>query len=179
MRTRLMRTSLLTPALLALLFVTAGSAFGMSPDPNTWYRVTAKHSGKCLDVTGGSVGNGALVIQWDCHNGDNQQWKFIPISAGYYKIIAKHSGKALDVFGGVFSAANGVVVEQWDYNGSANQMWFVDDIGDGYYTITARHSGKSLDISGAATDNGAQLHQYDYWGGDNQKFRLTPIAPCH
>lgn len=175
MRTRLMSVSLLTLILLALLFVDARSAFGQTINPQALYRIMAKHSGKCLDVTGGNIGNGARVLQWDCHGRENQQWTFTPVGDGYYKIIAKHSGRGLDVFGGIFSTGNGVIVEQWDYNGRANQMWRVDYIGDGYYTIIARHSGKSLDIFGASTDNGAQAHQWDYVGGDNQKWRLTEL----
>lgn len=34
----------------------------------------AKHSGKCMDVAGVSVNNGARLHQWDCHWGGNQQW---------------------------------------------------------------------------------------------------------
>jgi hypothetical protein len=185
MRTRLMRTSLLTPALLALLFVAAGSAFGQAPERNVVYRITARHSGKCLEVNGGpgAVGNGALVVQRDCSNAENQQWTFNSADgARVFGIIAKHSGKALDVFGGVFSAANGVIVEQYEYNGSANQMWSVNDLHNGYYSIIAKHSGKSLDIEGASTDNGARAHQWDYLDNGknyNQQWKLTPVlTPC-
>jgi hypothetical protein len=176
MRRRLMRTSLLTPILLALLFVAAGSAFGLPPDPNLWYQIKARHSAKCLDVSGGALRNGANVIQWDCHGGENQQWKFTPVGAGYYRITAKHSTKVLDVFGGIFSTANNVDVQQREYNGSANQMWYVEDLLNGYYRITARHSNKSLDIRGASTYNGAQAHQWDYVGGYNQMWELTPAC---
>jgi len=182
MRSRLMRTSLVTPLFLALIFVAADSAFGQTPDPALVYQIRARHSGKCLEVNGGpgAVGNGALVVQRDCSNATNQQWTFTNIGAGLYKILAKHSGKALDVFGGVFSAANGVIVEQWDYNGSANQMWSVDDLRNGYYSIVASHGKKSLDIKGAPTYNGAQAHQWDYLGGLNQQWKLTPLtgSPC-
>jgi hypothetical protein len=180
MRTRLMRTSLLTPILLALLFVATGSAFGQTPNPNILYQIIARHSGKCLEVDGGAVWNLAPVVQRDCNGATNQQWTFFDVGAGYYKIIAKHSGKALDVFGGVFSAVNDVIVEQNEYNGSTNQMWYVRPLTDGYYQITARHSNKSLDIDtrpGAMT-NGARAQQWDYWGGWNQQFRLTPLTPC-
>jgi hypothetical protein len=34
----------------------------------------ARHSGKCLDVTGNSTANGARIQQWSCHWGGNQQW---------------------------------------------------------------------------------------------------------
>ncbi|WP_157930561.1 RICIN domain-containing protein, partial [Glycomyces xiaoerkulensis] len=31
-------------------------------------------SGLCLDVSGASTDNGALVQLWTCHGGDNQRW---------------------------------------------------------------------------------------------------------
>ncbi|TFH52534.1 MAG: hypothetical protein E4G89_01470 [Methanothrix sp.] len=58
-----------------------------------YYRIKAKHSGKCLDVTGSSQENGAEIIQWPCHSGNNQKFKLEPIEgeSGYYRIMAKHS----------------------------------------------------------------------------------------
>ncbi len=173
-----MRISLLTPLLLAVLFITDSKAFA-DIDTTVLYNIIARHSGKCLDVSGGpgAVGNGVRVIQWDCNGEDNQKWKFTSVGDGYYKIIAKHSGKGLDVFGGRFSTGNGVIVEQWDYNAGANQLWKLTSVGEGYYHIQAKHSRKNLDIdlTPGATANGAGAQQWVYWGGDNQKFRLTAL----
>jgi hypothetical protein len=176
-----MRTSLLTPILLALLFVTASNAFGQI-DSNILYRITAKHSGKCLAVADGvhSQKNGVGVIQWDCIETEtNQQWKIEPVSDNYYTIAAKHSGKCMSVFGGIVSLGNGVVVQQWDCNHGDNQMWRFIHLGDGYYRIEAKHSGKVLDINGGpdATGNGRFAQQWENWNGDNQKFRLQPLSP--
>ena len=40
-----------------------------------FYKILAKHSGKCLDVFGGnaSQGDGVAVQQWDYNGGDNQK----------------------------------------------------------------------------------------------------------
>jgi len=164
-----------TPFLLALFFFAASNAFGQI-NPAVLYNITAKHSHKCLDVTGGATGNGVRVIQWECNGGVNQKWKFTPVADGYYKIEAANSGKALDVFGGLVSLGNGVIVEQWDYNGGANQMWKLESAGDSYYRIVAKHSGKSLDIDGASTANGAGAQQWQSLDGDNQKFSLTALG---
>jgi hypothetical protein len=32
------------------------------------------HSGKCMGVTGGSLQNGAAVVQWDCNGHEDQRW---------------------------------------------------------------------------------------------------------
>lgn len=45
-----------------------------------------------------------------------------------------------------------------------------------FYVIIAKHSGKCLDVRGISTDKGANIIQYDYWGGDNQKWKLEPVG---
>jgi len=46
------------------------------PPELRFFEVVARHSGKCLDVSGASADNLAPVIQWDCYRGENQQWRF-------------------------------------------------------------------------------------------------------
>jgi len=36
--------------------------------------ITSAQSGLCLDVTGASTANGALVELWTCNGQSNQQW---------------------------------------------------------------------------------------------------------
>jgi hypothetical protein len=38
-------------------------------------RIASKLSGKVLDVQGGVADDGASIIQWPSHGGDNQLWK--------------------------------------------------------------------------------------------------------
>jgi hypothetical protein len=38
--------------------------------------VIARHSGRVLDVEGGSSASGAQIIQWGYHGGGNQRWLF-------------------------------------------------------------------------------------------------------
>lgn len=47
-----------------------------------------------------------------------------------------------------------------------------------WYMIVARHSGKYLDVSGGpdATENGVNVHQWQYNGGTNQQWRLEPLS---
>ena len=45
----------------------------------------------------------------------------------------------------------------------------------GTYRLVARHSGKVLDVSGSKQYSGAFLvHQWAWWGGDNQKWKIEP-----
>ena len=42
--------------------------------------------------------------------------------------------------------------------------------------IRAKHSNKVLDVAGISTANGAHIQQWDYLGGDNQKWRLESVG---
>ena len=91
-----------------------------------YYQFVNYNSGKCLDVTGRSTANGAVLQQWTCLSGStaaNQGWFFIPAAtSGYYTVVNLNSNKCLDVTGR--STANGAVVQQWTCNGGTNQEWF-------------------------------------------------------
>jgi hypothetical protein len=137
------------------------------------YTITAKHSGKCLDVHGGTpaTGNSTQVQQYGCHGGPNQRWILNAAGSGFYTIKAKNSGKCLDVHGR--DTGNEVNVEQFDCNGGDNQKWQLNRDGDGYFTMRAKHSGKCLDIHGAEMGDEARAQQYDCNGSPNQKWQLS------
>src|SRR5215213_5881830 len=46
--------------------------------------IRARHSGKVLDVENASSSNGARIIQWDSHGGDNQLFRLEPVDSGHY-----------------------------------------------------------------------------------------------
>jgi len=135
-----------------------------------FYTLTARHSGKCLDVAGAGLNNGANVQQWDCHNGNNQKWRLDSKGGGFYTLKALHSGKCLDVAGA--SGKSGANVQQWDCHGKDNQTWQLTYGGDGYFRLTARHSGKCLDVAGASGKSGANVLQWDCHNGNNQKWEI-------
>ncbi|GAA4187642.1 ricin-type beta-trefoil lectin domain protein [Streptosporangium oxazolinicum] len=51
-----------------------------TPRADGGFTFTARHSGKCLDVTDMSTGNGALLQQWSCHNSPAQTFRLQPRS---------------------------------------------------------------------------------------------------
>jgi hypothetical protein len=130
-------------------------------------QVQASHTdNKCLDVSGSSTENGSVVIQWQCHGGDNQVWRIEPADDGHNsRLVSRHSGKCLDVSGE--SREDGAPVIQWQCHGGANQQWRVEAVGEGYRFV-ARHSGKCLDVPGSTTDAGAAIIQWQCHGGANQ-----------
>lgn len=144
------------------------------------YKLTARHSGKALQVNGGlgATADGVVVEQGTYSGATSQQWQLTNTDGGYCKLTARHSGKALDVNGGPGATDNGASVLQWQYGGGTNQQWQVTSIGDGYYKVTARHSGKALDVAGGpgATADGTPVHQWDYVGGTNQQWLIEPVT---
>jgi len=103
------------------MILTGSSSTPPPPPPSGYYKVIAKHSGKCLDVKGLSTADGANVQQWSCTGGNNQRWKLVSMGDGYNELVAKHSGKCLDVAG--VSTADGANVYQWHCTGGNNQRW--------------------------------------------------------
>jgi endoglucanase len=133
--------------------------------------LTARHSGKCVDVISASTADGAEIAQYGCNGGGNQRWQFQDAGNGYYRVIATHSGKCLDVSG--VSTANNARIIQWTCGSGQNQQWQVQDAGSGYVRLIARHSGKCLEVSGSSTADGTRLLQYTCGSGQNQQFLRT------
>jgi arabinan endo-1,5-alpha-L-arabinosidase len=46
-------------------------------------------------------------------------------------------------------------------------------VSDGKYSFTARHSGKAMEVAYASPDNGANVVQYDYFGGLHQEWYVV------
>jgi galactose oxidase len=144
-------------------------------DPNSYYQITAKHSGQSLDVFGGSQDNGAKVIQYPYGGGANQQWQLRATDSGYYTIAARHSQKVMDVFEA--SQANAAPIVQWPNGNGGNQQWCFKPVGNGYYNITARHSQQNIDVPNGSQANATQVTQFpNNGGGANQQWLLTAVA---
>ena len=140
------------------------------------FKLVSVNSGKCLDVSGASSGNGANVQQWECLSAaqTNQVWMLIPMGDAF-QLVAQHSDKCLDVSG--VSTADGANIHQWQCIGASqtNQLWTLSRSG-GTYQVLAKHTGKCLDVAGASTSNGGNVHQWSCHGGTNQQWRLMPVG---
>ncbi|AUJ88464.1 MULTISPECIES: RICIN domain-containing protein [Paenibacillus] len=137
------------------------------------YKITAQHSGKSLEVEGGSKDDGANVQQWTDNGKEQQKWRVVDVGGGYYKLISQSSGKALDVAGG--NTHDGANVQQWTDNGNAQQKWKIIDVGGGYYKLISQSSGKALDVVGGYTHDGANVQQWADNGSAQQRWRFTQI----
>lgn len=60
--------------------------------------------------------------------------------------------------------------------GSPNRLLFTGVNPVGIYALKAKHNGKALDVWGISPWNGAAVQQWDYWGGDNQKWLISSVG---
>lgn len=143
-----------------------------SPQPETFYRIDARHSGKAMDVQQASTNNGARVDQYTYGGNPWQQWQFQDAGSGYWRIVSRHSGKCLDVVGA--STADGAELIQYTCGTGTNQQFQMVANGS-YFQLRARHSGKCVDVPSASTADGVILKQYPCNTGANQQWSRTAV----
>lgn len=152
----------------------AGDKLGI--DSGRVYYLTAKHSGKRLEVPNDAINqNAAGLRQWSARSTDedrNQLWRFDEIEQGSWRLTNLASGKILDLPGS--STANSVQLQQYADNGGDNQRWVINRTDDGYFIITSKASGKNMDVDGVSAQDGAEVHQHQDTGNDNQLWSITP-----
>ncbi|MEV1121056.1 RICIN domain-containing protein [Actinosynnema sp. NPDC049800] len=138
--------------------------------PPTSYLITARHSGKSMDVQQPNTDNGARVGQYTYSGNAWQQWQFQDAGSGYWRIVSRHSGKCLDVVSA--STADGADLVQYTCGSGTNQQFQMVANGN-YFQLRARHSGKCVDVPGASTADGVILKQYTCNTGTNQQWSRT------
>lgn len=154
--------------------VAAPAAHAQTIDPNAWYQIVSRHSGKAIDVCGQSTADHACIQQWARANQANQQFQFVSSGGGYYRLKARHSGKVIDVLS--WSTADGANLIQWPDTGGANQQWQVVNVGSGYVKLINRNSGKAMDVWEWSTADGGRISQFTDTGGWNQQWQLVNVG---
>ena len=167
----MIRSSLQRVSSLILFVIFSSSALGID---NGVYTITAKYSGKLVEVGNASTSNAANVNQWPANGHATQQWRISNVSGNDYSVINNNSGKAMEVY--AFNTADGANVVQYDYWGGEPQLWTITDRGNGYFSFINRFSGKALDLLGWDTSDGANIGVWSYWGGDTQLWSLSAIS---
>lgn len=152
---------------------TGGSNTGSGLTHGGIYRITAKHSGRVIDVSGISNSSGANIHQWSYVGGNNQKWRAIEKGNGAYQFQAVHSGKCMDV--SASSKNNGANIDQWTCHSGLNQQFKLENQGGGYYYLKANHSGKCVDVNGVSYSNGGSIHQWECLGQDNAKWKFEKL----
>lgn len=125
-----------------------------------YYKIVAEHSGKVLDVKGGSSVSGTPVQQYTENSTSSQQWGFVDAGNGYYYICSA-LGTFLDVKLGV--AANGTQIQTYAYNGTNSQKWKLvasdyQPIESGTYTITSKADASlAVEVADSAISDKANV----------------------
>jgi arabinan endo-1,5-alpha-L-arabinosidase len=164
-------TLLATGSALAVALPQASAA---TIDPNAYYQLISRYSGKAIAIEGAATADAAAVVQWAPGSGQNQQFRFLDSGGGYYRLQARHSGKVLDVY--EWNANNGAEIRQWpDLNGT-NQQFQVVDTDGGHVKLINRFSGKALDVWEWSTADGGRISQYNDTGGTNQQWQLVQVG---
>jgi hypothetical protein len=60
------------------------------------YLIVNTATGECLDVENASTDDGARILQWTCHNGDNQRW-LVRWQGDSFALVSVKSGKCAAV----------------------------------------------------------------------------------
>jgi len=144
--------------------------------PKGEYKLTAKSSGKVLDVENAWTDDGTNVQNWEWSGGSNpnQRWRIEPLDGGYYRLIATHSGKVLDVSGP--STEQEANVHQWTWLEGTNQQWSFSDVETGYFRLSPRHApNMALDVQAGSLVDGANVWQYSWNDSDSQKWALECV----
>lgn len=157
---------------------TSGQRFEVRSAGNGYYTITAEHSGKVLDVAGGSTASGATVQQYMSNGTNAQLWYFTNAGNGYYTI---HSvlGTCLDVWSA--NTANGTMIDCYAYNGTNAQKWKLTKaeskpLENGTYSITNTSSNKVLSVNGGSTENSANVCVTSNQNLSSQRFELTYVS---
>lgn len=124
------------------------------------YELESVNSGKLLGVTAG--GN---AVQQSAAGRARQRWR-IPSAGAGYRIDNVGGGGALGVTGG----ENGANVRQ-----TGGGRWRIELVGDGVYRVEHAQTGRVLDVTDRSTVDGANVQQWAYTGGDNQRWRLRKL----
>lgn len=127
-----------------------------------------QHSGRCVDIEGGSRAVGASAIQWSCHNYQNQSFTISRIN-NLYEIKVNHSNKCLGVKDASIQSTAKIVQQDCTYE--PHQLWDIQGSGDNH-TLRVSHTGMCLNIEYGSRNNLAKMIQYPCQGGSNEKWWL-------
>lgn len=81
------------------------------------------HSGKCLDIPGGSDRNGTIIIQYECHKLSNQRFwlKQLGQNTAMFRVQNVGTNKCLDIDGAALHNRAKVIL--WDCHDGPNQVF--------------------------------------------------------
>jgi len=122
------------------------------------YQIISVNSNKCADVSGASKNDGAIIHQWKCHGGKNQDWVLTYNADNMAIFTGADSKKLISVDKAGKSKGVGIVQLSSASPNKDHQFWKLKPV-DGVFQIINLNSGKCFDVSGASKNDGAKIHQ--------------------
>lgn len=153
---------------------TAASQDTISQDileDGTYIIYSVLDEGKCIDVEGASVSEGANVQLWTENGSNSQKFYFTRQNNGCYLITAECSGKALTAE----DSDSGANVEMQNYDGRLEQQWHIMPTGYGTYTLQSASGFVYLDISGGISEDGNNIQVWKNSRSAAQKFTFERV----
>ena len=131
------------------------------------YQIMVRLSGKYITAAGGNI------EQWGKKDDTSQNWKIIDAGGGTCAFLsADHPDMAITVENGDSTDGNNFALAK--YTGSDAQRFHIRQTDDAFY-IQAECSGNAaMDVYDISYEDGANIDQWDYWGGEGQKFYFQP-----
>ncbi|WP_197359577.1 RICIN domain-containing protein, partial [Streptomyces clavuligerus] len=122
-------------------------------------RITGVASGRCLDVAGGRVTDGAKVVLNDCTGTSGRRWEFRPDGT------VRTGGYCMDVAWG--STADGALVQIARCSGNPAQTFVLSTQND----LVNPQANKCVDAKDFGTTKGTPIQIWGCGGATNQKWR--------
>lgn len=142
------------------------------PASGYYVLVSALNNKKVVDLSGGSIDNGANIQLWDANNTYAQVFR-LTRKGQYFFMRNIGTNKAVDVKGG--SINKGTNVQQYQYSeDNKAQMWKFESAGNGYYYIRSK-LGYYLDVKNGNTANGTNVLVWEMNKSKNQMFKLVNV----
>ena len=133
------------------------------------YLIKNLNSGKYISIDGSNIVQSAEPRKWSITINSDGTYSFYDSVTSKELIMAEASAdNGVNAEAGALNIAESIIEE---YRLQCNK--------DGTYTIlTATSDYKAaLDVYEMSKDEGANICQWEYWGGDGQKFILEPVQP--
>ena len=142
-----------------------------------YYKITAVHSAKNMQVQDSGILIGTNVNQGNSNSQDNQNWYLIDAGNGYYYIVSKSNSLYLQTVNINQNASN----IQLGYNDNRDNTKFkltpVNMIENGPFEIETRISNnRVLDIDRGSYDNGANVQIWQPQNKNQERFTFESIA---
>jgi len=140
------------------------------------FRIASAHSGLCWDVPNGVYTVGAIVQQYPCGTGNNQNWNLVFATTGN-RLNARIRSVGNPAYCVSRSTANKLVLDVCDQPQVTDYSeWFINLRSSGFFVneISGVRFAGCVDIPNGSMANSIPLQTYNCQNSPNQTWLLLP-----